>query len=233
MKNEKLSLIPGAWSDASIWELIVDELSNLGIESLSITLEGLDKEITKKHIDLETHIHNVTTYIEAQQNDQCYLVGHSYSGIVASLAAARFPDKIAGLIFVEAFLPENNKSLLEVAGLDVESEIKAIKQNNGLWPPPTMEELIHQPFLSESQKYYLINTMVGHPGKTITDKVQIDKDVLKNIPTYYIGGNLSERIKTNPNFGNITFNKLNGGHWPMLSKPKALASIINKLQLNS
>lgn len=130
MENTRLILIPRAWSDASIWKLFVNELYNLGIQSHSITLDGLNKEITEKHIDLEPHIQNVVNFIETHKTDQFYLVGHSYSGFVAYLAAERIPDKIVGLVFIEAFLPENNKSLLEVAGLDVASETKSIEENN-------------------------------------------------------------------------------------------------------
>ncbi|AGA80492.1 hypothetical protein [Echinicola vietnamensis] len=147
------------------------------------------------------------------------------------LAAARFPEKIAGLIFIVAFLPENGKSLLQVAGLDEAAETSAIEQNNGLWPPPTKEELMDQPFLSESQKHYLLNKMVGHPGKTVTDKAKIHEGALDKMPKFYIGADFSNSIKANPVKGSINFEKLDGGHWPMLSKSKELAGIIKDLQI--
>lgn len=224
MKNAKLILIPGAWSDQSIWEPLEAELSHVGIEYDALTLSGLGQ--SNGGISLTTHVDDVISHINQSEHEKVVLVGHSYSGMVASLAVARIPDKVAGLVFIEAFLPENGKSLLQVAGLDVAAETKVIEQNNGLWPPPTQEELMAQPFLSDTQKHYLINNMVGHPGKTVTDKAQIHEGTLKNIPVLYIGGNLSDSIKANPNFDKINFEKLDGGHWPMLTQSKELARII-------
>jgi pimeloyl-ACP methyl ester carboxylesterase len=220
----KLILIPGAWSDESIWKPLAAELSHLGIRYDALTLSGLGQK--NGSISLSTHVDDVVSHLNQSEREKCVLVGHSYSGMVVSLAAERVPDKIAGLIFVEAFLPENGKSLLQVAGLDVAAETLAIEQNNGLWPPPTKEELMAQPFLSDTQKHYLINNMTGQPGKTVTDKAQIRKGAFENTPILYIGGSLSNSIKANPDFGKIDFKKLDGGHWPMLSKPKELAGII-------
>lgn len=225
----KLILTPGAWSDQSIWEPLAAELSHVGIKNDALTLSGLGQN--NGRISLTTHVDDVVSHLNPSEREKVVLVGHSYSGMVASLAAARVPDKIAGLVFIEAFLPENGKSLLQVAGLDVAAETSAIEQNNGLWPPPTVEELMAQPFLSDTQKHYLINNMVGHPGLTVTDKAQIHEGALKSIPVHYIGGSLSNSIKTNPNFAKINFEKLDGGHWPMLSKPKELARILKDSQV--
>ena len=71
--------------------------------------------------------------------------------------------------------------------------------------------------------------MKGHPGKTVIDKVNFKGGVLKKLPTYYIGGNLSVKIKENQNFKRINFIKLDGGHWPMLTKPRELAEIIQRI----
>lgn len=223
----KLILIPGAWSDQSIWDPLAAELLLLGINYDALTLSGLGH--SNGTISLTTHVDDVIAHINPSEREKVVIVGHSYSGFVASLAAARIPDKVAGLVFIEAFLPENGKSLLQVAGLDVTAETIAIEQNNGLWPPPTKEELMAQPLLSDSQKHDLINNMIGHPGQTVTDKAQIHEGTLKDIPVLYIGGNLSDSIKSNPNFDKINFEKLDGGHWPMLSKPKELARIFNDL----
>ncbi len=229
MSNKNLILIPGAWSDKSIWDRLKNELSKFGIKSHTITLDGLQRNEQSKDIGLQTHVDNIVSYLNSIATDQFFLVGHSYSGFVASLAAQQVPEKVAGLIFIEAFLPENGKSLLEMAGLDAEEETRGIEKNNGTWPPPTKEEISSQPFLTDKQVAYLVSNMTGHPGKTVTDKSKMTGDSLKKLSTSYIGGNLSDKIKHNPNFENISFFKLDGGHWPMLTKPRELAEIIKKI----
>jgi len=45
----------------------------------------------------------VITYLNTLETDKSFLVGHSYSGFVASLTAEQVPEKVKGLIFVEVF----------------------------------------------------------------------------------------------------------------------------------
>jgi len=229
MNKKKLILIPGAWSNKSIWNHLKLELSKLGIDSQALTLSGLEQNDKTKNVDLRNHVNDVVTFLNSQSANGTTLVGHSYSGFVASLAAEQIPDKVAGLIFIEAFLPENGKSLLEIAGLDVEEETKGIATNNGIWQPPTKNEISSQPYLSKEHIDFLVSNMLGHPGKTVTDKAEIRGENLQKLPVSYIGGNLSEKVKNNPNFSKIDFFKLDGGHWPMLTKPRELAEIIGKI----
>ena len=230
MHDKNLILVPGAWSNKSIWNELQIELQKFDIALHAITLDGLDKQDKIKNISLQEHVDNVITYINSQETGSFFLVGHSYSGFVTSLAAQQAPDKINGLIFIEAFLPENQKSLLDMAGLDVKEEKKAIEKNNGLWPPPSAEELSSQPFLTDNQKDYLIKNMVGHPGKTVIDLVCMEIGALKKIPVHYIGGGLPYKINDNPYFGKINYHKVEGGHWPMLTKPSEVAAIINDIE---
>lgn len=228
-QNEQLILIPGAWSDKSIWNSLMNELSKFQVDCHTITLSGLENRIEAKHVDLKTHVDDVVSFIDALKLEKTYIVGHSYSGFVASLVANQFPEKVSGLIFIEAFLPENGKSLLETAGLDVVEEINNIKRNKGNWSPPTNKELKSQSILSEEHIDYLSKQMTDHPGKTVMDKAEIKGNNLNKLNVSYIGSNLSETIKINPHFGKMDFYKFEGGHWPMLAKPEKLARVIDKI----
>lgn len=227
MRGKTFLLIPGAWMGEWVWNRLKTELNTLKSTVHTLTLSGLEGSGQKKEADLMEHVNSVTDYITKYKLNDIILVGHSYSGFVASIVADKIPNKIAGLVFIEAFLPENGKSLLEAAGLDVEEETGSIASNNGIWLPPTKDELKHQPYLTTELIDYLSENLIGHPGKTVTDKATISSENLKGIPAFYISGNLSETIRNNPNFNHIRFFELNGGHWPMLTKPKELASLMN------
>lgn len=229
MRNNTFLLIPGAWMGEWVWDRLKTELNTLKITVHTLTLSGLEDRKQKKKANLTEHVNNVIDYITKYNLNDIILVGHSYSGFVASIVADKIPHKIASLIFIEAFLPENGKSLLEVAGLDVEEETESITSNNGIWLPPTKDELEYQPSLTTELIDYLSKSLIGHPGKTVTDKATISSENFKNIPTFYIGGNLSETIRNNPNFNHIQYFELNGGHWAMLTKPKELASLMNSI----
>lgn len=229
MSNKAFLLIPGAWIGEWVWDRLKTELNLLKNTVHTLTLSGLEDRKQKKEADLAEHVNNVIDYITKYNLNDIILVGHSYSGFVASIVADKMPDKIAGLIFIEAFLPENGKSLIEAAGLDVEEESGSIISNNGVWLPPTKDELKYQPYMTAELIDYLSENLIGHPGKTVTDKAAISSEILRDMPIFYIGRNLSETIKNNPNFNHIQFFELNGGHWTMLTKPKELSNLMNSI----
>ncbi|RZF63865.1 alpha/beta fold hydrolase [Sphingomonas populi] len=51
------------------------------------------------------------------------LVGHSFAGIVIAAAAEQVPEKIATLVFVAAYLPQDGDSLLSLAQQDPDAKI--------------------------------------------------------------------------------------------------------------
>ncbi|MFD2033883.1 alpha/beta fold hydrolase [Belliella marina] len=229
MANKTYLLVPGAWMGKIVWGKLITELTTMGCDVQSLNLGGLEGDGGTKAVGLMDHVKDVIDFIHSENLGEIILVGHSYSGFVTTIVADMIPEKISVLVFVESFLPENGVSLLEAAGLDVEDEIGSINANNGFWPPPTKEELIFQPHLTEELLGFLTDNMIGHPGKTVTDKAIIRPGNLNKIPTIYIGANLSIPNKSNSNFKHIQFLELNGGHWPMLTKTKELADLIKNI----
>jgi pimeloyl-ACP methyl ester carboxylesterase len=228
MSKKIFLLVHGAWMGEWVWNDLEAELSSDKNIIYKITLSGLESENANKEASLTTHVNDVLSYISKKELSNVILVGHSYSGFVVSIVADKIPEKIASIIFIESFLPETGKSLIEMAGFDIAEETKSIVDNNGIWKQPTKEELNYQPHLTPKLIEYLATNLIGHPGKSVLDKAVISEN-LSNIPTFFIGGNLSNTIRSNPNFKNIKFHKLDGGHWTMLTKTEELAEIIDKI----
>jgi pimeloyl-ACP methyl ester carboxylesterase len=97
---------------------------------------------------LETHVQDVIDFIETHGLTDVTLVGHSYSEVVAGQVADRMRQSISRIAFVEAILPIDGQNMLESGGNDVEAETKLIRENGGLWPHPTAEELSYEEHLT-------------------------------------------------------------------------------------
>ena len=52
------------------------------------------------------------------QGPKGVLVGHSYGGMAISGVADRVPEKVASLVYLDAFVPENGQSLFNVLPSD-------------------------------------------------------------------------------------------------------------------
>ena len=220
--------VPGAWTGAWIWQALKQKLEKQNHKVYTITLSGLNSESENRDFGLQDHVDDVKKLIQQHSLTDLILVGHSYSGFVIGQVADQIPDKISRLIFIEAFLPTAGKNLLQAAELDPEEETRAIKENDGKWPPPTLESLRQQPHLATEQVKYLNNNFVDHPAKSVTDKATIKSNKL-DIPSVFIGEELSLSDEQKSVYGKVEFRELNGGHWTMLTELEKLTKILNEI----
>ncbi|MCF2526521.1 alpha/beta fold hydrolase [Yinghuangia soli] len=106
-------LIPGAWHGAWTFEPLARSLRAEGHEAYPVTLTGIGarKHLLHAGINLDTHIADVVNLLEDEDISDAILVGHSYGGMVITGAADRLPDRVAGLVYVDATVPENGDSV--------------------------------------------------------------------------------------------------------------------------
>ena len=52
--------------------------------------------------------------IDDEDLSDIVLVGHSYGGMVISGVADRVPEKVASLVYLDAFVPENGQSCFSI-----------------------------------------------------------------------------------------------------------------------
>jgi pimeloyl-ACP methyl ester carboxylesterase len=82
----------------------------------SLTGLGERAHLFSGTINLDTHIGDVCGLIEAEGLEEFDLVGHSYGGMVITGVADRFAARIRTLTYLDAFLPENGQSALDLLG---------------------------------------------------------------------------------------------------------------------
>lgn len=112
-------LVHGAWFGGWVWRDVAPALRALGHEVWTPTLTGLGerKHLAGSGYDLNTHVQDVVALIEMEDLRDVHLVGWSYGGMVTTGVLARVPDRIASMIYLDAFVPEDGKSLNDYAGI--------------------------------------------------------------------------------------------------------------------
>jgi len=107
-------LVHGAWQSTGTWDLIVPLLTTRGQKTLTPVLTGLgtDAQHLSGEVTLQQHINDVSNSLAQESN--VILVGHSYAGMIVSGVAEKHPDKIQRLVFLDAFVPENGNSVLDL-----------------------------------------------------------------------------------------------------------------------
>ena len=110
-------LIHGAMGGAWCWERVIPGLQAAGHDATAIDLPGQGADTTPlPEITLYRYADAVCDALE-RMDGPVLLTGHSMGGMVISQAASQHPEKLAGLIYVAAFLPQPGQALIDITHL--------------------------------------------------------------------------------------------------------------------
>jgi pimeloyl-ACP methyl ester carboxylesterase len=104
-------LVHGAWHGSWCWERVVPELAARGVTACTLDLPSVGGAPGE---NLSSDAAAVRKVIDAQRGP-VVLCGHSYGGMVISLAAAT-SERVSRLIYLCAFVPEDGQSLVTAGG---------------------------------------------------------------------------------------------------------------------
>jgi pimeloyl-ACP methyl ester carboxylesterase len=106
-------LVHGAWHGSWCWKAVREALVALGHDAFTPTLTGVGERshLLSPEVTLDTHIDDVVNLIRWEELSDVVLCGHSYGGCVISGAADRIPERIAALVYLDAFVLEDGQSL--------------------------------------------------------------------------------------------------------------------------
>lgn len=102
-------LVPGGWHGGWAYKAVGDTLSRQGHDVQAFTLSGLGDEPVAG-TNLDRHIDDVARSLR-QHVAPAVLVGHSYGGMVITGAADKEPARVAALVYVDAYVPDDGASV--------------------------------------------------------------------------------------------------------------------------
>jgi len=111
-------LVHGAWGGASVWRSFAPLLREKGHEVFYVSLTGLGERyhLGRPETNLSTHIQDVVELAEYEDLHDIVLAGASYGGMVITGVADRIPERIAHLVYLDAFLPRDGQALVDMDG---------------------------------------------------------------------------------------------------------------------
>ena len=126
-------LIHGAWHGGWCYKRVARLLRQAGHEVYTPTLTGLGERahLMSRSIDLGTHIQDIVGVIRCEELSDVVLCGHSYGGMVIAGVAEQIADRICSLVYLDAFVPENGKSLFDYLPAEQSAGMRADAAQNG------------------------------------------------------------------------------------------------------
>jgi pimeloyl-ACP methyl ester carboxylesterase len=109
-------LAHGGWSSAWAWKKVRGLMAAAGHEFFTPSYTGMGERahLASPSNDLETHIEDVLGVLKFEDLRKVELIGHSYGGMVATGVADRARDRVARLIYLDAFVPTNGQALIDL-----------------------------------------------------------------------------------------------------------------------
>lgn len=170
-------VVHGGWGGGWEWEDVARRLRGRGHEVFTPTLTGLGERahLGRAGLGLSDHVEDVLAVLDHQRLDDVVLCGHSYGGMVVTAAADRAPERIRMLVYLDAFIPEDGESLLDLVPADVRDALLDNVHDGGVTMPPALWP--PEGLLPDEVRSAYLERLQPHPVATITEPVALTGSV--------------------------------------------------------
>ena len=160
-------LVHGAWHGGWCWKKVAPLLRAAGYEVFAPTLTGSGERshLLTPQVGLDTHIQDVVSVLEYEDLSGVVLVGHSYAGMVIAGAAQQVAARLTGLVYLDAFLPEDGKAVRDYAPL-------APAREDG-WRVPPLGPPAAFGVTDERDAAWMASRLGDHPLSSFTQPVAL------------------------------------------------------------
>src|SRR5277367_5209477 len=127
-----LVLVHGAWQSNGSWDLLVPLLEERGHKVITPVLCGLgtDRNRLSPDITLQQHVEDVLVEL-SKLPERVIVVGHSYAGMIISGVAEKNPTQVQRLVYLDAFIPEDGQSALDLLPPDIGTYFRTVARDHG------------------------------------------------------------------------------------------------------
>jgi pimeloyl-ACP methyl ester carboxylesterase len=188
---------------------------------------GERAHLANPSIDLDTHIQDVVNVLEFEDLRDIVLIGHSYGGMVATGVADRTRDRIRQVIYLDAFVPEDGKCLLDYVG-EHGRKMRQAADDGWRVPPSPMP-----PDTEQADVDWALPRRMPQPIKTIATPIRLSGKELP--PRSYIYCKRNSPGDPFRQFGERAqregwpYFELDASHNPHITMPETLAALFGKI----
>lgn len=180
-------IVHGGWGGGWEWLDVAKRLRDRGHEVFTPTLTGLgERHHLGPEVDLYTHIDDVVGVLEYCDLRDVVLCGHSYAGMVVTGAADRAPDRVAMVIYLDAFVPEDGDANIDLMPDEFAEYVRAFADERGHGAMDIPEEFLPpEGALPADKREWYVSRLRPHPVATSTQPLKLTGAV-ERIPRAFI-----------------------------------------------
>ncbi len=221
----------GAWSAGWAWKKMRGLMRERGHELFTPTYTGVGERVhlANPDIDLETHIADILGVLEMEELTGINLIGHSYGGMVATGVADRARERIAKLIYLDAFAPEDGDGLIDLLSAEVRAQRQVRTPDGWRIPPMPMP-----PDTPAEDVAWCMPHRVPQPAKTFEQKLKLQNEPL-TLPRHYVyctrtaPGDRFRRFLERARREGWGDDEIDSSHNPHITCPEVLMGLLDRV----
>jgi len=209
-----------------MWQRVAHVLRATGHEVFAPSLTGIGERahLASPAVDLSTHIADVIGVLRYERLQSAVLVGHSYGGMVVTGVADREPERIATLVYLDAFVPQPGQALVDLLPPQVRAHLP---KDGGQVPPRTPQQ---QGMTDLQEIAWLEGRRDMQPVKTFTQPLALEGRYRGQRAYVFCSGYsptsfapFAERARNDPAW---RYHELPTHHYPHVSLPRETAGVL-------
>jgi len=227
-------LVHGGWRGGWIWKRVAQQLRREGHDVYAPTLSGLAdrNHLLSGAINLSTHIQEIVNLIQFEELSDVILCGHSYAGMLISGVADRIGERIASLVYLDAWFPNDGDSIMGLSPAEYQlMYLKDAGQHGGMACSPIPAAVLH---VNERDRAWVDRMSTPHPLATMIEAIRLRGNHLKiKKKTFVLASawgpspfqQFYDRLQEDPAW---TMRTIECGHDAMLDQPEAVVSLLRE-----
>jgi pimeloyl-ACP methyl ester carboxylesterase len=228
-------VVHGAWTGGWAWKKVRPLLRARGHEIFTPTLTGVGERahLARPEIDLAVHVEDVLGVLAIEDLCDVILVGHSYGGMVVTGVADRASERIARLVYLDAFVPRDGQAAADlIPPQALAASLEAQRDLGDGWrlPPSPMP-----PDTGADDLAWALPRRLMQPAATFHQALPLTGAVEK-LPRAYIyctrfgPGDVfrkfAERAQAEKGW---RYDELDASHNPHITMPETLAALLHEI----
>ena len=235
-------LVHPAWFGGWCWKKVATILRARGNEVFAPTLTGLGERahLANREVGLGTHIEDVANVLKFEDIRDAILVGNSSGGMVITGVADRMPERIAHVVYLDAFVPEDGQSLFDIVPSERRQPMHELVQKEGdgwlvpRFAPPQWEKFVPEAWhiTDQSDLRWVLPRLTATPLGHFSEPVRRINTAAERLPRTYIRCT----VFPNPIFDRYAEIAQSGAGWqhrelatshlPFITNPLELANVL-------
>ena len=226
-------LLHGMFHGGWCWSRVAPLLRAAGHQVFTPTQTGVGERahLLSRSVTLSTFVDDVVAVLETEELTGVVLVGHSFGGNAISGAAARVPERIRHVVYLDGTVPQDGVAPIDQSDPDVAAARRALADaTGGLSVAPPEPSVFGVPDGPDAD--WVRRRMTPHPFGTLTSALSLPGGPANGLSATYVActapvypslSSARDRARQQPGWA---WREIAAGHDCMVTAPRATAELL-------